>query len=257
MRSLLLALFSLFCLAACAHRIDFGPWGQIEDPERILEVIQGRYQEVSGLVGRGRLGIQSPQGSGSLRMAIEASKPGFLYLETADILGFARGTFATNGANFYFFRPDENLFLTGPAERDRIGELLPLPLSPAEMVEALLGQIPILSHERIRMELDEREGAYLIEIRSADGAEQRIRVGTRDLRLLSVETLGAPLLDARLSRHEEILPGNPFPRELLLRTPDRQTELRIRYTDIELNPSVDPSTFILNPPPDARIEILP
>lgn len=242
-------------LSGCVHRLDFGTWGLIEDPAEILAVLEERYRAVDGLVGEGRLSIDAPQGSGSLRMAVEVAKPGYVYLETADILGNPRGTFATDGDTFGFYQPQGDVFTTGPATAEIMGRFLPVALSPEELTSTLLGQIPILDTEDRRMSLDESSGTYVILLRQGR-IQQRVVVGTKDLRLISVETRGAPAIDAFLEDHEEKLPGIPFATSIRLEVRRAETEVKIRYRDIRLNQAVDPGSFRLQAPPSARIERL-
>lgn len=241
-------------LTACAHRIDYGPTGPIEDPEAILDVLRQRSERVGTLRSEGRLGVDSPKGGGNLRMAIDVAKPGSVFLETADILGISRGTFSTDGSTFAFFDPRENVFYTGPATPELLGEFLPIALPPEEIVLLLLGQPPLPRGGEATLEV-EPEGVYRIEVRQG-GAVHRIRVGTRDLRLLSVETRGRASLDVSLSGHRPLLPDLPFPTEIDLSERRSRTKLRIRYSSPEVNGVVDPTVFSLEAPEGARVERL-
>lgn len=248
-----IALVSL--LAGCVHRLDTGTYGLLEDPAFVLEVIRERYRAVDGLVGEGRLSIDAPEGSGSLRMAVEVAKPSFVYLETVDILGTPRGTFATDGDTFGFYQPQGDIFYTGPASAEIMGRFLPVALSPEELSSTLLGQIPLLDTEDMRMVLEEKSGTYEIFLRQGR-IQQRVVVATKDLRLISVETRGAPAIDAFFEDHEEKIPGIPFPGSIRLEVRRAETEVKIRYRDIRLNQAVNPGAFELAPPPSARIERL-
>lgn len=251
-RILALAPLSLV-LAGCPVRVDYGPQGRIEDPDYILRALRHRDALVRSLVGEGRLSVDAPEGSGTLRVAVEVAEPDRVYLETADLFGTPRGTFATDGERFSFYRPDENVFVEGPATAAAIGAYLPVDLAPAELAGLLLGEFPILDGEA-RMEVDADASAYVIVV-AAPGGRQRLTVGTRDLRLISVETRGARSYDAFLEGFDEkLLPGQVFPKGIRVVLPARRTELRLRYGDIALNREPDPATFRLSPPPGARIE---
>lgn len=245
----------IWLLAGCVHRLDTGAYGLLEDPAFVLEVLRERYGGVDGLVGEGNLSIDAPQGSGSLRMAVEVEKPGSVYLETVDILGNPRGTFATDGVTFGFYQPQGDVFYTGPAAPEVMGRFLPVALSPGELSSTLLGQIPILDTDDMRMSLDEKAGTYVILLRQGK-VQQRVEVGTKDLRLISVQTRGAPAIDAFLEDHRELVPGIPFATSIRLEVRRAETEVKIRYRDIRLNQAVNPGAFRLQPPPSARIERL-
>lgn len=246
-----LALVLLLPLFSCAHRVDFGPTGRIDDPHRILEILHERYERVRTLEADGRMGIDAPQGSGSLRFALDAAKPGALYLETADVLGIARGTFATDGETFAFYDPGEHVFYTGPAQAEILGRFLPIALPPDQIVAVLLGQPDLLWDGEARMKVEE-EGFYLLELESGR-VRQRVRVATRDLRLVSVQTLGRPALDVELSDHDLVAPDLPFPTKLELRERRSGTTIRLSYRKYTLDAPLTPAAFQLEPPPDARI----
>lgn len=244
----------LLLFSSCAHRIDYGPRGPMTDPQAILDVVRSRYDRVQSLRTEGRLGIESREGSGSLRMALEVEKPDRIYLETADILGNARGTFSTNGQDFVFYDPGENIFFTGPADADLLGQFLPVTLPPEEIAAFLLGQPPLLEGGEARLEV-EPEGVYRIEIRR-EGIRQRIRVATRDLRLISVETRGIPAVDMQAIEHARIDSDLPVVTAFELRERRSETVVRVRLGNPEWNVSAEEELFELRPPPGARIERL-
>lgn len=254
-RTLLLLLLPLL-LCGCPRRIDFGTYGRLEDPAFILRMVQARYQAVTGLVGEGKLSVDSPDASGTLRMAVEVAEPASIYLETADLLGTPRGTFATDGETFAFYRPDQDVFYTGPATAEIMGRFLPVALPPDQLASAMLGEIPILDEpEAMELELDDVAGTYVIKLRKG-AVQQRVTVGTKDLRLISVETRGAPAVDAFLEDHEELAKGMPFPTTVILKARRARTEVKLRYTDIKLNPASKPESFRLKSPPSAKVEQL-
>ncbi|WP_373048151.1 DUF4292 domain-containing protein [Vulgatibacter sp.] len=254
MRRLLLLPLLALLLPGCPRRLDFGTYGRLDDPFYVLQVIQNRYQQVGGLVGEGKLAVDSKEVSGTLRMAVEVNEPAFIYLETVDVLGTPRGTFATAGERFAFYQPGENVFYTGPATAEQLGRFLPVSLPPEDLAAAMLGELPLLfDAEEARMEVDETAGTYVILLRRGV-VRQRLEVATRDLRLIAVETRGMQAIDGSFDDFEELLPGLIFPTTVVLETP--RAEVRLRYTDIRLNPEVVPANFELQPPPGARVEAL-
>jgi|GEM_PF-5389251 len=248
----LLPLLLLPILASCAHRADFGSYGRIEDPGVVLRVIRERWERVQGLAAEGKLALDSPRGSGTLRMAAEVRKPASVYLETRDILGIARGTFATNGETYAFYRPDENEFYSGPATAEELGRYLPVALPPERLVSVMLGEVPLLDTEDRRMSILEGEGVYEIVLRQGR-VVQRVRAGTKDLRLVSIETRGVQDVDVACSDHELLEADLPFPTTVELTVPSQRTKVKLRYTKTTLNPPSEPADFVLQPPPGAKV----
>ncbi len=241
-------------LSGCPRRIDYGTYGRLDDPFYILGVLQARYDQVHGLVGEGRLSVDTPDVDGTLRIAVEVAEPAMIYLETVDLLGTPRGTFATAGERFAFYRPDQHVFYTGPATGEMLGRFLPVALPPQDLANVLLGEIPLLlDAEESRMEVDDVAGTYVIFLRKG-AVRQRVEVATRDLRLISVQTRGRQAVDASFDDHEELLPGLIFPTTVVLRVP--RSEVRVHYSNIRLNQEVNPDAFTLQAPPGARVEPL-
>jgi hypothetical protein len=252
-RVFLLPLLALV-LTGCPRRIDYGTYGRLDDPFYILGVVQARYEQVRGLVGQGKIAVDTPEVDGTLSMAVEVLEPASIYLETVDLLGTPRGTFATAGERFAFYRPDQNVFYDGPATAEMMGQFLPVAMPPEQLAQAMLGEIPLLLNaEDSRLEVDDVAGTYVIFLREG-AVRQRVEVATRDLRLISVETRGRQAVDASFDDHRELLPGLIFPTTVILRVP--RSEVRLRYTDIRLNPEPNPQAFELSPPPGARVENL-
>lgn len=246
-------LLAWFLLAGCPRQVDFGAYGRLEDPRFVLASATKRYAEVKGLAGEGKLAIDSPEGSGTLKLAIELMEPASVYLETADFFGAPRGLFVTNGERFVFIRPDETTCVTGTPTAATVGRHLPIELPPEALVQALLGEIPIEDGEVVAFTLDERESAYVITLRAKDRHLQRVKVGTRDLRLLSVQVRGEHAYDAFLTEYDDV-DGRFFPVEITLQVPRAKTSLKVKYTDITLDPASDPATFTLEPPAGCAVE---
>lgn len=251
MRRLVLLVAVALLLSGCPRRVDFGLRGPIDDPMEILAVIAERQGRVEGLVGEGRLVIDTDEADGTLRVAIEAIEPAFVYLESVDLLGTPRGTFATDGSRFQFYDPGTHTFYRGAATRETIGRFLPVALPPEELSGALLGEVPLLfDAEEARLQIDEAVGTYVLLLRRGS-VRQRVEVATRDLRLISVQTRGREAIDVEYSDHQEILPDLPFSKDFVLRAQGAQ--VRVRYTDLQLNPPLDVGHFLLEPPPGAEV----
>ncbi len=242
-------------LAGC-HRVDFGPYGRLEDPAFILDTVAKRRSIVHGLTGEAKLTVDAPEGSGTLKAAVQCQEPGYVYLETADFFGTPRGTFATNGERFAFYRPDEHRFVEGPATAAELGRYLPVALAPDELVAAMLGELPLLPAEGATMTLDEDTSTYVLELRQG-ALRQRVTVGTKDLRVLAVETRGAAAYDAFLEDHDELLRDVPFAKRIRLVGPKGTAKVELRYTDVTLNGPWRPEDFVLTAPEGASVERAP
>lgn len=252
MRRLLL-LPALLLFTACPPRLDFGTYGLLEDPALILDTVARRRSRIASLSGEAKLTVESPEGSGSLQAAVVVQEPGSVYLETADFLGTPRGTFVTDGNAFAFYQPAENKLLVGPATAARMKRYLPVALGPTELVAALLGEVPLLGAAGARLALDDEAGAYVLQL-SEGAVSQRVLIGTKDLRLLSVETRGADRYDVFFEDHEELVPGIPFAKKLRLVAPGGRTQVQIRYKEITLNAVTRPEDFRLVAPPGTTVE---
>ncbi len=183
----------------------------------------------------GKLRLDSRDGRGRVKEVVLAERPGRLRLESLGLLGNTLTLLVTDGESFSYF--DGRSLEGGPVSPDVLHERLGLALAPDEVVEVLLGS-PLRPHwppTAILGSGQERE-VWL--------PDQRVRLSAAG-ELRSLETLG-PSGEVRWRAEYgewRDVPGGRYPFFVALYFPASELRAELRFTDVELNPALEPSLF--------------
>jgi len=251
--AIFLAVLFSGALTGCPKRIEFGPEGPIEDPEKLFALTSQAQANVLTLQGDAKLRVDSPQGSGTLSMFVAISRPGLLHLETFDFFNRPVAALVSDGQRFGLYQTEGNVFFQGPASPENVSRFLPVVLPSEELVALMLGQVPFIPAERKTLELDRDEGVYVLKLFHG-GVTQTLHVHTRFHRVVRSEVRGLPAYDLSF---DDLKPqgegGMIFPHEVKLIAEVAETELRLRYSAVTLNARPDLTLFELTPPEGARV----
>jgi hypothetical protein len=223
--------------SGCPKRLDFGPKGQITDAETLLKLVGAAEAQVETVQGEAKLGVRSPQGSGSLGMYLAVARPALLHLETMDFFGRPQAVLTTNGERFGLYQASEATFYEGPASAQNLSRFLPIQLPPRELTQLMLGQVPRIPFERASLSVDEREVAYKLVLEAGE-VTQTVWVDTLTFRPLKSEVRGTRAYDLTLTAEAA------------------KTVLELRYKDVTLNDAPDPAQFEIAAPPDVPVVAL-
>lgn len=246
-------------LAACPHPLRFGPEGEIRDPRLVLERLDARSQRLRSVKGEARVRVKSPQQSGAVSELIAAQRPASLHLETLNFFGKPVAALSTNGETFALFVEQTATFYTGPATAANVSRLAVVELEPRDVVALLLGDIPRLAAPDPKMVIDTEARAYRLTLAQA-GATQELWVATADLAPLRSQLRGDISYDVALSDFEDA-EGTALPRSLELTSIGADgrpigVELKVHFTEREVNPELPASLFALEQPPGtARVDL--
>jgi outer membrane lipoprotein-sorting protein len=253
MNRALAAIFLAIVLSGCPKRIEFGPEGPIEDPEKLFELTSQAQANVLTLQGDAKLRVDSPQGSGTLSMFVAISRPGLLHLETFDFFNRPVAALVSDGQRFGLYQTEGHVFYQGPASPENVSRFLPVVLPSEELVAVMLGQVPFIPAERKTLELDRDKGVYVLKL-FRGRVTQTLHVHTRLHRVVRSEVRGIPGYDLAFDDlKEQGKSGVVFPKEVKLIAEAAETELRLRYSDVTLNGPPDLTLFELTPPEGARV----
>ncbi|MDY7229423.1 DUF4292 domain-containing protein [Hyalangium rubrum] len=251
MNRALAAIFLVLVCSGCPKRIEFGPEGPIEDPEKLFELTVQAQANVVTLQGDAKLRVDSPQASGTLSMFLAISRPGLLHMETFDFFNRPVAALVSDGQRFGLYQTEGNVFYQGPASPENVSRFLPVVLPSEELVAVMLGQVPLIPAERKTLELDRGEGVYVLTLHRGP-VTQKLHVHTKYHRVVRSEVRGVPGYDLAFEDFKE--KGTVvFPGEVKLIAKVAGTELRLRYSDVSLNGPPDLTLFELSPPEGARV----
>jgi outer membrane lipoprotein-sorting protein len=245
------AIFLVVLCSGCPKRIEFGPEGPIDDPEKLFQLTRQAQANVVTLQGDAKLRVNSPQGSGTLSMFVAISRPGLMHLETFDFFNRPVAALVSDGQRFGLYQTEGNVFYQGPASPENVSRFLPVVLPSEELVAVMLGQVPFIPAERKTLDLDRSEGVYVLKL-FRGGVTQTLQVHPKFYRVVRSEVRGVPGYDLVFDDFKEKGTG-VFPGEVKLLAESAETELRLRYSDVTLNAPPDLTLFELAPPEGARV----
>ncbi len=244
------ALAALLLLAGCPRQLPlrFGPEGEIHDASVLLHVLEHRSGQVRSLTAGGRITVHSPRGGGTTGADIAVQAPGLLRLEVDSFFGNPVGLLATDGARVQIFDVDHGVFSEGAATAENLARLLPIALAPEQAVRLLLADPPRLPEVR-SLQVDPTRHAYALSLQGPGTRAQTLYLDTESLVLVGEVSAGHEVWYKSLTK----IGGVDFPQEIDLSVPDAKTSIELHYRDIQLNPALEPSLFVLKAPPGARL----
>ncbi|AKF82460.1 hypothetical protein MFUL124B02_28110 [Myxococcus fulvus 124B02] len=245
------AIFLGVLCSGCPKRIEFGPEGQLTDAEVVYERVRANQENVVTLEGDAKLRVESPQQSGTIGMFLAVTRPAFLHLETFDFFNRPLASLVGDGSRFGLYQAQTHTWYQGPASPENVSRFLPVVLPGEELVAILLGQVPLIPPERKTLELDTKEGVYVLTLHRG-AATQVLQVHPKYLRVVRSQVRGVPGYDLAFDDFLE-QGGLIFPGKVALDAKQAQTKLEVRYQQIKLNARPDLTLYELTPPEGAKV----
>jgi hypothetical protein len=237
---------SVLCMG-CLKRIDFGPRGQILDAEDLLGKVRATEDRLRSVQADGRMKVETPQQSAPwVDVFLSAARPNRIYLEIHDFFGKPQASLVCDGERFGVYQAAEGRYYRGPATPANVSRLLPMELSAAEIVGFALGAPLKIQAKAMRLTVDERAGAYRVELQ-AEGMTQNLWIHPRTFRVLR-----STLQDQRgiyEVRFDEFLEAGEvaLPLNVTVEALSAKAKIALRYKHDE------GTALVLNRPPDATV----
>lgn len=261
-RTGVLALLLLASLGACATRppspaaVALPPAGIA--PETIAAAFEQRWQSAEALRALARVSVTSAQGRYSTRQTFFWRRPAAVRLDTVGLFGQPTMTLVADPARASIYYPQQGTFLQGPATAATFARVIGLPLDVEDVPPLLMGALgPFLTGPQATAYLQTDAGMYLLRFLGRDGQLiQDVWVEPEQLlprRALRYSEHGVSAVDIAYSDFRPIAEGSPFPFELEIWVAGLETEVRIQFLSVELNPSLPPNIFQLSPPPGLAV----
>jgi outer membrane lipoprotein-sorting protein len=246
-RLALLALAAL--LHGCAPRAP--PPDLSLDPAELLAQVRAAQARVQAVRGEVRVKVEAEDGTGTVTALVAAEKPDRLYVQTLDFFGNTAAVLAASGGTLSLYDARERVLYRGPATPQNLARLVPLPLSPSDLVDILCGSAP-LAGEPVRAE----PGRGHVTLELAAGARtQVLRVGSSAaVERSSVRVAGAPgaALDLEFTSSEAALDAR-FPADVSLAAEEPRVRMSLAWVEAERNPALDAALFSPGIPRGARV----
>jgi outer membrane lipoprotein-sorting protein len=171
---------------------------------------------------------------------------------------------ACNGADFVFVDQLKNCVLTGPCNEASIAQLLRVPLAPDDFLYLALGTTPVIPGATATVSWDAKRGAEVVKLTGTGGMSQTIIVDGRDGKktwdLLHSEVRGADGKPIWMVDHKDYATvaatdgaSVRVPGKSNFKTPTEKSDLLVEWASgkREVNLTIDPVAFVLEPPPVA------
>jgi outer membrane lipoprotein-sorting protein len=221
----------------------------------LLRSLAERSARIQGLKAYGRATVDSPRGSGTSGFQVAAQRPGSLRLEVDGFFNNAVAILATDGKQMELANLEKGTFSRGPASPENIGSLFPMVWPPEAAVGLLMADPPRLTPETTAVRMDEAHKAYALEL-SVPPQKQTFYFEAETLTLVGVTQAGFGPYEVWFDDREP-LGDVEFPHRIDFHAPAAQTAIQLRYREVELNPTLEPATFSIDPPNGAQIQELP
>ena len=252
-----IAALAAMALAGCAR---VPPADLSRDPAALLDQVRAAQARVQRVRGSARVRIASPGGSGTFSEFAAAEKPDRVRLETLDFFGNPAAVLVAAGGRFSFLDRRANVLYRGDATPENVSRLLPVMLPIEELATILCGSAPLLPGTPLQADVD---GGLLLLTIGQGGLGQRVAIGERAsvewsrIRRIDRDEGGAsrevaPAYDLEFGTFRGRA-GVRFPTELHLDAPSGRAHVDFSWRDVEVNASLDPALFRLEPPRGARV----
>lgn len=231
--------------------------GDLPEPAALLASLRRQADGRTNLRALGRVTARGPDGRIRLRAVLVAERPGRFRFETLTPFEQPIDVMTSDGARLWFLH--EGRLYEGEATPDNVARLLPLPMTPPEVVETLLGGVPVSGRfEPVRVE--PTDDGWWLRLEGPGGEQGRLLIEPSRLRVLEArlsDSAGKPLTRVEFDRFAPGTDGGPsVATSIEVRIPPRELEVRIRFTDVETGVDLPSGLFVIDPPPGVRPEPL-
>ncbi len=236
-------LAALGCRPGTPTDVDFGA---LPEPDALLETLRRQGERRRSLRATGRVTAFGPEGRVRLRTVIVAQRPRSFRLETLTPFEQPVDVMASDGERLWLLREGE--LFEGPASAENVARLLPLPMAPEELVETLLGGVPVpAGFSAVRVEA--AGDRWRLHLEGAAGSSGVLELDPKTLRVLSAahrDPSGELRTEVDFAGYRAAPDGGPaVPTEIEVRVPSIESELSIRLGEPELDVELLPSLFSL------------
>jgi outer membrane lipoprotein-sorting protein len=231
-------------------------------PESILALFDQRWQLVESLRIVARVTVTSAQGRFSTRQTFLWRRPARLRLDTLSLFGQPVMSLVADAIQATIYYPAEGAFFQGPATAGTFARVVGLPLDAEEIAPLLMGYMrPAPTQQVAAIYLQADDSMFIL--RFLDGEGGLIQDAWVDpdqwltRRVLRYTQGGLAIVDIVYSDVRLLTETFPAPHALAIWLPQAETEVRIQFLTVDLNPALSPAVFHLSPPAGMLIRPLP
>lgn len=252
---LTIALLTLL-LAACTRSHVRPPDDAETSALAILTHAAERHDGVHSARIRATLEYYGDEGRVRVRQVVLASRPAFLRLETLSPFDTSLNVLVSDGAQLQFLDLQGEQMYEGPATAENMARLIPIGMTPADLVRFLLGDAPVDtvvgSPDDWPVDWDSTLGAYRIQAPTADGGRIDLLVNHGTWRVVGLDgfdTAGERVLRVRAGNHRTATADGvslEYPGRIEFQVDGVDASLDVE--SYQVNPTLSPALFGISAP---------
>jgi outer membrane lipoprotein-sorting protein len=260
--AILLLVSMVSCIPPSPSHVPAGQPVTDMSPQTILSSFYQRWELATDLRAFARVSATSVQGRHSTRQTFLWRRPALLRLDILSLFGQPSMSLAADAAQVLIYYPAQGTFFQGPPSAATLSRVIGLPLDVDEVAPLLMGYVrPSPAQQVSALYLQTDEAMHLLRFVGPDG--QLIQDAWVDpdqllpRRVLRYTALGTTAVDIAYSDVRHVTEAFPVSHALTIWLPHMETEVRVQFLTVELNPGLSPAVFQLSPPAGVRIHPLP
>ena len=251
-----LVLFFLL-LAGCRALPPAPPPLAVTSPEELLSRLKSRHRDLRSFQAKGRITFLSPRQNYSGTALLKGVLPATLRVDVLDLFGRTILSFYTDGSQVQVLSPREGKLYGGQATPGNLAAFIPPAVSLPQALRLLVGVLPLSAENPDSFKYEPDQARYLMEWRGPAGSiQERLWVAAPGLSPGEEVWYGgapSPRFTATFADFGSLVPD--LPGKLTLKTSLPQIELRLAYTELVLNPPLNPQDLVLKAP--AGVAVVP
>jgi len=238
----------LLLLAGCPPRVDVRRV-PAPDATALLAEVDAVDARVSRLQSQAKAHLDARGKKGNVQLFVAAASPASVHLEVLDFFGKPSGILVSDGQRFVMFVSDTGVWQRGSATAENVSRVLPVTLTPDQLVSMLLGRAPRLVDPAPMLAVDAEENLFRVTLHAA-GRSQELWVDPTRNRVVRSRVDGPDGYTLTFEGFEDVR-GAPFPRSIGF---IGQGSVALQYTDLRLGEEPDAALFVPEAPPGVPVE---
>jgi hypothetical protein len=238
----------LLLLAGCPPRVDVRSVPP-PDATALLAEVDATDARVAALQSQARAHVDARGKKGNVQMFVAAAAPASVHVEVLDFFGKPTGILISDGRRFVMLASDTGTWQRGAATAENVSRVLPISLTPDQLVSMLLGRAPRLPDPAPTLAVDPERNLFRVTLH-AGGQRQELWVDPGRKRVVRSSVEGPGGYTLTFDGFEDVH-GAPFPRAISFAGAG---SVALQYTDLRLGEQPDPALFTPEPPPGVPVE---
>jgi outer membrane lipoprotein-sorting protein len=226
--------------------------GPAPEPQALLEQARKAHAGPQTLTCDAKAFVQAQQG-GRFELHVSVKRPDSIRIEALTPVGDPAAVLVATAGKFALIDLRNNVYYRGPATPQNLSRLIPVPMTPQELVAVLTGAIPELPGAQPTASKRQGDGSQITFAKQ--GVSQQVSLGA-DLRVTQVQrsdAQGKLIWAVKLDQHDDAS-GSQLPMLLHLDAPDAKTQVDLRLRNVVTGKQPPASAFLLAVPQGMRVE---